>query len=214
MPYIPSPLDPGPSGAPVAPPTPPGVLRVNLDAMLRIGGKTTLTHEQQAILDASLMTRSPELDQYFSDSRVYRMVGRAAPLPIDLVEPDEPAPVGDRWPCHVFWAPMPEPLGPVLRKDRAPAGSLLDALGPWLEADLPAEPLEAGPACDPWIRMPDGQWRRFTPDEVAAAMQRDVIVSARAVRRARLRRFWDAYHEWIAVAVILAVAAAAAWGRP
>lgn len=112
------------------------------------------------------------------------------PLPIDLVEPDEPAPVGDRWPCHVFWAPLPDPLGPVLRPD---AGRVMGAA---------------------WIRMPDGQWRRFTPDEVAAAMHRDVVVSARAVRRARLRRFWDAYHEWIAVAVILAVAAAAAWGRP
>lgn len=42
----------------------------------------------------------------------------AAPaLPIDVAVPDEPAPVGDRWPCHLFWAPPAEPLPPVLRPD-------------------------------------------------------------------------------------------------
>lgn len=73
----------------------------------------------------------------------------ALSMPIDVAVPDEPAPVGDRWPCHLFWAPLAEPLPPVLRPDRAPAGSLLDALGPWLQAGRPMGPLEAGPAYDP-----------------------------------------------------------------
>lgn len=187
MPYIPSPIDPGPSGAPVAPPTPPGVLQVDLDAKLRSGGQPELTPGQQAIFDAVPMVRAPELDQYFSNSRVYRVVGRAAQLPIVLVEP-----VGDRWPCHVFWAPMPEPLGPVLREDRAPAGSLLDALGFWLEADLPDEPPP------PSIHPP------LSHSGVPASVPR------RPPLRARLSRFWEDYHEWIAVAVILAAAATAA----
>lgn len=42
----------------------------------------------------------------------------APPLPIDLAEPDAPAPVGDRWPCHLFFALPPEPLPAVLRQDR------------------------------------------------------------------------------------------------
>ena len=95
----------------------------------------------------------------------------APPLPIDLAEPDAPAPVGDRRPCHVFWAPMPEPLGPVLRPD-------------------------AG-------RLP------FTPAQIDAAMRRHIAESTRAVRRARMRRIWDEYHEWIAAGVIIAAASLA-----
>jgi hypothetical protein len=38
-------------------------------------------------------------------------------LPIDLVEPDAPALVGDRVPCHLFMPEVawPDPVGPVLR---------------------------------------------------------------------------------------------------
>lgn len=151
MPYTPSPLDPGPSGAPVAPPTPPGVLRVDLDAMLR--------------------------EWIRAGCPMVPLV--TAPLPIDLVEPDEPAPVGDRWPCHVFWAPMTEPLGPVLRPDST--------------CHAP-RPLSIRPLLDHF----------GVPVSVQASMLR------RPTLRARLRRFWDAYHEWIAVAVILAAAATAA----
>lgn len=40
------------------------------------------------------------------------------PLLVDVAEPDVPAAVGDRVPCHLFWAPPAEPLPPVLRVDR------------------------------------------------------------------------------------------------
>lgn len=40
------------------------------------------------------------------------------PLLVDVAEPDVPAAVGDRVPCHLFWAPLAEPLPPVLRPDR------------------------------------------------------------------------------------------------
>jgi hypothetical protein len=38
-------------------------------------------------------------------------------LPIDLVEPDAPALVGDRVPCHLFMPEVawPDPVGPVIR---------------------------------------------------------------------------------------------------
>lgn len=40
------------------------------------------------------------------------------PLLVDVAEPDAPAPAGDRVPCHLFWAPLADPLPPVLRPDR------------------------------------------------------------------------------------------------
>lgn len=40
------------------------------------------------------------------------------PLLVDVAEPDAPADAGDRVPCHFFWAPLAEPLPPVLRVDR------------------------------------------------------------------------------------------------
>lgn len=42
------------------------------------------------------------------------------PLPIDLVEPDAPAPVGDRLPCHLFAAEVDWPTAAeaVLRADK------------------------------------------------------------------------------------------------
>lgn len=75
------------------------------------------------------------------------------PLPIDLAEPDAPAPVGDRWPCHVFWAPLAEPLPPVLRVDRpyCPTAHAVqlgllspDVLARWRAAGCPMGPLEPG----------------------------------------------------------------------
>lgn len=41
-------------------------------------------------------------------------------LPVTLIEPHAPAPVGDRWPCHWFSPEVewPAPVGPVLRRDR------------------------------------------------------------------------------------------------
>ena len=44
----------------------------------------------------------------------------ATPLPIDLVEPDAPAPVGDRFPCHLFAPEVCWPVPPeaVLRADK------------------------------------------------------------------------------------------------
>lgn len=99
----------------------------------------------------------------------------ATPLPIDLAEPDEPAPVGDRRPCHVFWAPLPEPLGPVLRPDSA--------------CYVPP-PLSIRPLLDHF----------GVPASVQASMLR------RPTLRARMRRIWDEYHEWIAAGVIIAAA--------
>lgn len=63
------------TGAPVAPPTPPGVVRVDLDAWNR---------------------------EWVAAGCPMAPLHTLPPLPIDLVEPDEPAPVGDRWPCHVL----------------------------------------------------------------------------------------------------------------
>lgn len=159
------------TGAPVAPPTPPGVVRVDLDAWNR---------------------------EWVAAGCPIAPLHTLPPLPIHLVEPDEPAPVGDRWPCHVFWALPPEPLGPVLRPDAGRVSGL------------------------PWIRQPDGHWEPFAPDSPPVLSIRPLLdlygvpVSAQAAMlrrpswRARLRRLWDGYHEWIAVAVILLLAAAAA----
>lgn len=151
------------TGAPVAPPTPPGVARVDLDAVFR---------------------RVPDLDEHFPGCRVYR----ADRLPIDLVVPDEPAPVGDRWPCHVFWALPPEPLGPVLRPDAGCVSGL------------------------PWIRQPDGHWEpaEFTIRPMLGHFGVPASVQANMLRRpswrVRLRRIWDDHHEWVAVAVIISAA--------
>lgn len=40
-------------------------------------------------------------------------------LPIQLIEPDQPAPQGDPCPRHLFMSDVqwPEPIGPVLRQD-------------------------------------------------------------------------------------------------
>lgn len=131
------------------------------------------------------------------------------PLLVDVAEPDAPAPVGDRVPCHLFWAPPAEPLPPVLRADRAPAGSLLDALGPWLEADLDAAPPAAVGVTDParvLLEVPDGLGLQpFDPARLAAWQ----APPPPPPRRSWLRQVWDDHHEWIAVGLILALAAAA-----
>lgn len=76
------------------------------------------------------LERAPDLDRFFPGSRVYRRASDAGGFNvhqfIDFAAPD-PA-VGDPVPDHLFFAPLPEPLPPVLRTDRAPAGSLLSAL--------------------------------------------------------------------------------------
>jgi hypothetical protein len=70
-------------------------------------------------------------------------------LPIDLVEPDEPAPVGDRVPCHVFMpeVPWPAPVGPVIR------------MRPRRERWLLACPAAAPVAHAPDLLEPDGMGR-------------------------------------------------------
>lgn len=150
----------------------------------------------------------------FEPLSLIQMVGangaRASfPLLADLAEPDAPAPVGDRVPCHLFWAPPAEPLPPVLRRDRAPAGSLLDALGPWLEADLDAAPPAAVGVTDParvLLEVPDGLGLQpFDPARLSAWQ----APPPPPPRRSWLRQVWDDHHEWIAVGLILALAAAA-----
>lgn len=151
----------------------------------------------------------------FQPLSLIQMVGangaRASfPLMVDLAEPDAPAPVGDRVPCHLFWALPAEPLPPVLRRDRAPAGSLLDALGPWLEADLDAAPPATVGVTDParvLLEVPDGRGLLlFDPARLSAWLTDAPAPS----RRSWLRRLWDDHHEWITVGAILVVAAAAA----
>lgn len=75
----------------------------------------------------------------------------AAPLPIDLAEPDpfHPAVLGDPYPRHLFMRSLewPEPLPPVLRPDR-----------PYCPT---AHAVQLGllpPGC-----LPDAQWPRFIP---------------------------------------------------
>lgn len=103
-------------------------------------------------------------------------------LPIDLVEPDAPAPAGDRLPCHLFAEEVDWPTAPeaVLRADRAPAGSMLDALGPWMEADLDPPP----PSCPPCTgRCHQGR------DCPAFAPLRALRIESLADAQARHRRF-------------------------
>ena len=71
------------------------------------------------------------------------------PLPIDLVEPDAPAPVGDRLPCHLF---MPEvawhaALPPILRTPRREL--YLQTVEPWRPAWVGMDDLSD----DVWRRM-------------------------------------------------------------
>lgn len=124
----------------------------------------------------------------------------AWPFPVDMAEPD-PAPVGDPFPQHLIDAPLQAPLPPVLREDRAPAGSLLDALGPWLEAD--DEVVRPEPA-RVMLNVPDGQgWQPYDPARLAAWRAK-----FDAPRPNFLRRLWADYHEWITVGLILVAAAA------
>lgn len=157
--------------------------------------------------EPSRLPRAQGLDRFFLGGRSHPSA--AEPLPIDLAEPDAPAPVGDRVPCHLFWAPPADPLPPVLRRDRAPAGSLLDALGPWLEADLDAAPPAAVGVTDParvLLEVPDGRGLLpFDPARLSAWL----TDAPPPPRRSWLRQVWDDHHEWITVGLILALAAAA-----
>lgn len=64
-----------------------------------------------------------------SDAQVYNPTEHAVSLgllppdclgrPLSIAEPCAAAPVGDRWPCHLFALDLPEPLPPVLRADRS-----------------------------------------------------------------------------------------------
>ena len=59
-------------------------------------------------------------------------------MPIDLVEPEEPAPAGDRVPCHLFMPDVawPRPLGPVLRSDACRLRAATQLPRPDLSAEL------------------------------------------------------------------------------
>lgn len=67
---------------------------------------------------------------------------RAHGLPIDLVEPDAPAPQGDRLPCHLFMPEVewPEALPPVLRTPRREL--YLQAREPWVPGGSPSNPVQ------------------------------------------------------------------------
>lgn len=82
------------------------------------------------MLEAGHLELAPDLDQFFPGSRVFRRASDAGGFNVhqfvDVVVPDFV--VGDAVPDHLFYAPLPEPLPPILRADRAPAGSLLSAL--------------------------------------------------------------------------------------
>ena len=70
-------------------------------------------------------------------------------LPIDLVEPDAPAPKGDRVPCHLFMSEVawPAVLPPILR---APRRELyLQSVEPW------------GPSWSEVNDLSDAVWRRM-----------------------------------------------------
>lgn len=134
-------------------------------------------------------SRAQGLDRFFLGGRVHPST--AGPLPIDLAEPDAPAPVGDRVPCHLFWAPPAEPLPPVLRRDRAPAVHRVGVTDP-------ARVL---------LEVPDGLGLQpFDPARLAAWKAKREAPP----RRSWLRRLWDDHHEWITVGAILVLAAAAA----
>lgn len=112
------------------------------------------------------------------------------PLLVDVAEPDAPAPVGDRVPCHLFWAPPADPLPPVLRRDRAPVVHRVGVTDP-------ARVL---------LEVPDGLGLQpFDPARLAAWQ----APPPPPPRRSWLRRLWDDHHEWITVGAILVVAAAA-----
>lgn len=81
------------------------------------------------------LAADPAMRAFWSDG--------APGLPIDLVEPDAPAPQGDRVPCHLF---MPEvawsqPLPPVLRTPRREL--YLRSVEPWRPAVDPVDLLDA-----------------------------------------------------------------------
>jgi len=123
--------------------------------------------------------------------------GLASRLVVDVAEPDA-APTGDRWPCHFFEPDVdwPLPLPPVLRADRAPAGSLLDALSGWVESDLgPSSGFTVRPLLDHF----------GVPDATQSGMLRSPGL------RARLLDFWGTHHEWVTVAVLVSAALLAAF---
>lgn len=76
----------------------------------------------------------------YPDDVVDGLIAHWRSLPIELVEPDAPAPQGDRVPCHLFMPEVgwPEALPPVLRTPRREL--YLQSVNPWGPEPIPTSP--------------------------------------------------------------------------
>jgi len=130
---------------------------------------------------------------------VHGLSNRFAPLPVDVAAPD-PAPAGDPVPHHLYFAELPDPLGPILRHDY------------WRPARLAAARAKAAPPALPaWVLR-----RRVILAAIGFRLEPiDPVSAASLAEDAEVRRLAADLWTWVvvgAVAIALAIVAAVVAG--